>query len=51
MTEPQNEQVRPELDDDTDLDMPADVETEDNPLRDPETGEPVPADAPDDVDG
>lgn len=34
-----------------DLDIPADIETEDNPLRDPETGEPLPADEPDDLDG
>lgn len=37
--------------DDDDLDIPADVETEGNPLRDPETGEPLPADEPDDLDG
>lgn len=34
--------------DDTDLDTPADVESEDNPLRDQETGEPVDGD---DIDG
>jgi hypothetical protein len=32
---------------DPDFDRPADPETDDNPHRNPETGEPLPADPPD----
>lgn len=45
MSEPRHDEAE------IDFDMPADIETEDNPHRDPETGEPLPADDPEDGNG